>query len=145
MKFTLSLAIWISAMLLGSACTKETIKEVIKTDTLIVRDTIIDTLIVRDTVCANDSCIRSGLLVYYPFSGNLKDASGNGLDLTAMNGAGLTSDTGGHVNSVAFFDGVDDYMFVKDNGKLYSNQFTLSFLFKTTAGNETESNVRQPS
>lgn len=131
MKFTLSLVIWATLMLLGSACTREIIREVTKTDTLIIKDTIIDTLVVRDTVCANDSCIRSGLLVYYPFSGDFKDASGNGLHLTAMNGASLTRDTGDHANAAALFDGVDDYLFVKDNGKLYSNQFTLSFLFKT--------------
>ncbi|MDK9700708.1 MAG: choice-of-anchor D domain-containing protein [bacterium] len=34
----------------------------------------------------------SGLLAYYPFTGNANDASGNGVNLTAQSGATLTSD-----------------------------------------------------
>jgi len=116
-------------MLLSSACTKEVIKEVVKTDTLEVIKT--DTLIIRDTVCASDSCLKVGLRAYYPFSGNFKDASGNGFDLTGMNGVALGTDTGGHTNAAAFFDGQNDYLFVEDQGKLYSDQFTVSLLFKS--------------
>jgi len=132
MKFTLSLCVWATLMLLSSACTKEVIKEVVKTDTLEVIKT--DTLIIRDTVCASDSCLKVGLRAYYPFSGNFKDASGNGFDLTGMNGVALGADTSGKESSSALLDGIDDYLFVNDAGALYSDQFTISLLFKAKAG-----------
>ncbi len=126
-------------MLLGSACTREIIREVtktdtlevIKTDTIVVKDTITDTLIVRDTVCATDSCLRAGLLAYYPFSGDFKDASGNGYHLTAANGVSFGPDVAGHANNAASFDGIDDYLFVNDRGELYSEQFSISLWFKS--------------
>lgn len=134
-------------MLLGSACTREIIREVtktdtlevIKTDTLIVKDTITDTLFVRDTVCATDSCLRAGLLVYYPFSGDFNDASGNGYHLTPMNGVSFGPDAAGRANNAASFDGVDDYLFVNDGGKLYSEQFTISLWFKSRENSKPQS------
>jgi hypothetical protein len=56
------------------------------------------------------------LKVYYPFSGNGADASGNGNDGTVI-GAGLTTDRFGHPKSAYHFDGVDDYI---DLPSLYS-------------------------
>ncbi|MFC1483469.1 LamG-like jellyroll fold domain-containing protein [Candidatus Neomarinimicrobiota bacterium] len=51
----------------------------------------------------------TGLVAYYPFSGNANDESGNGNDGT-VNGATLAEDRFGNVNSAYSFDGVDDYI-----------------------------------
>jgi len=62
--------------------------------------------------------LNNGLLAYYPFNGDAKDASGNGNDGVPMNGAQLTTDRFGNANSAFYFDGIDDYISINDNGKL---------------------------
>ena len=62
--------------------------------------------------------LNNGLLAYYPFNGDAKDASGNGNDGTPQNGAQLTTDRFGNPNSAYYFDGIDDYISINDNGKL---------------------------
>jgi hypothetical protein len=48
-------------------------------------------------------------LIWYPFSGNASDSSGNGKNGTVY-GASLTTDRFGNPNSAYFFDGIDDYI-----------------------------------
>ncbi len=50
-----------------------------------------------------------GVVLYYPFSSNAKDMSGNQND-GQVNGAVLTADRFGHPDSAYYFDGVDDYI-----------------------------------
>jgi Concanavalin A-like lectin/glucanases superfamily/Secretion system C-terminal sorting domain len=53
--------------------------------------------------------ITDSLILYYPFSGNTNDWSGNAFDGT-LNGASLTNDHNGIANSAYSFDGIDDYI-----------------------------------
>lgn len=77
-----------------------------------------------DSTCKTD--LTKGLLAWFPFNGNFKDESGNGNHATAVNGAYLTSDFMGRINSCAGFDGIDDYLLVPGSSKLNSDSFTLS-------------------
>ncbi|MBO9204583.1 MULTISPECIES: LamG domain-containing protein [Niastella] len=92
-----------------------------------------DTLIVKDTVIVNPPppvCtpnLTKGLLAYYPFNGNFNDESGNGNNGTAFNGAFITSDFAGKLNSCAGFDGINDYVKVPGSSKLNSDTVTVSF------------------
>jgi gliding motility-associated-like protein len=52
----------------------------------------------------------SGLVGWWPFNGNANDASGNGFDGTAINGALLTSDRYGISSRAYSFDGVNDFI-----------------------------------
>lgn len=70
--------------------------------------------------------LTQGLLAYYPFSGNANDASGNGNHGTPMGGIQLTNDKFGNPNSAYRFDGVDDYIFVADNGNLSPKAITVT-------------------
>ena len=55
------------------------------------------------------------LVAYYPFNGNANDESGNGND-GVVNGATLTTDRFGNVNSAYSFDGVDDWINAPNSG-----------------------------
>ena len=55
---------------------------------------------------------KDGLVGWWPFNGNTNDESGNGNHGT-VNGATLTSDRNGIVNSAYSFDGVDDFISTK--------------------------------
>lgn len=146
MKFFLALAIVGLTFLASSSCTKEIIKEVNITDTLVVRDTTIikdttiirDTTIVRDSIYIRDSCLQSGLMVYYPFSGTFSDSSGNGFHLTNVNSVGFVADTANAVNKAVIFNGVNQRLFVNDNGLLYSGKKTVSFLFSAANSSENQ-------
>lgn len=67
----------------------------------------------------------TGLVAYYPFSGNANDASGNGHDGT-VHGATLTLDRFGAANSAFSLDGVNDYISVPYSGDFQFSQFTLA-------------------
>lgn len=56
----------------------------------------------------------NGLLAWYPFSGNANDQSGNGHNGT-NNGAVLTSDRNGQINSAYSFNGTSSGIFISDN------------------------------
>ena len=60
-----------------------------------------------------------GLVGWYPFNGNANDESGNGNNGT-VNGATLTQDRFGAINSAYSFDGVNDYVIVENNPELES-------------------------
>jgi hypothetical protein len=55
-------------------------------------------------------CIPNDLLYYFPFSGNAKDASGNGHDGTVYGNAKPTSDRFGNANAAFSFDGATGYV-----------------------------------
>lgn len=57
--------------------------------------------------------LTNGLVAYYPFNGNAKDASGNGND-GIVQGATLTTDRFGVPNSAYYFDGVSSGIKIPD-------------------------------
>ena len=64
-------------------------------------------------VTASFDAVHTGLVAYYPFTGDADDASGNGLHGT-VNGPLLTSDRFGSENRAYLFNGVNDYILVGD-------------------------------
>lgn len=57
-------------------------------------------------LCQEDTGdITTGLLAYYPFSGNTKDSSGNKLDAVALSGAVPTTDRNGKLNKAYLING----------------------------------------
>src|ERR1700689_1178920 len=77
--------------------------------------------------------LNSGLIAYYPFSGNANDATGNGNNGIPMNGVQLTTDRFGNPNSAYYFDGIDDYIVVNDSGKLSPPSVTVAaFVYPET-------------
>jgi hypothetical protein len=69
-------------------------------------------------------------VAYYPFNGNANDAVGtnNG----TVNGATLTTDRFGNVNSAYSFDGVDDFIGLNYNFGPFT-ELTVSAWYKVTA------------
>ncbi|XOV67941.1 MAG: LamG-like jellyroll fold domain-containing protein [Fluviicola sp.] len=68
------------------------------------------------------------VLLYMPFNGNANDESGNGNNGT-VDGASLTSDRFGNLNSAYYFDGLDDRIDISNNNLVPDNSLTLSFWF----------------
>jgi hypothetical protein len=68
----------------------------------------------------------NGLVGWWPFNGNANDESGNGNNGT-VNGATLTTDRNGNVNSAYYFDGVNDFIQISNNPSLEpSNSITIA-------------------
>ncbi len=71
------------------------------------------------------------LICYYPFSGNANDASGNNNN-GIVNGAMLTTDRHGNLNSAYFFNGTTSSIDVANNSTLnFQNYITINFWMKT--------------
>src|SRR4030042_231452 len=73
------------------------------------------------------------IIAYYPFNGNANDESGNGNNGTVY-GASLTTDSfNSNVESVYYFDGIDDYIEIGILPELAENfnSFSLSFWIKS--------------
>ncbi|MCH8902433.1 MAG: OmpA family protein [Bacteroidetes bacterium] len=68
--------------------------------------------------------------MYYPFSGNANDESGNGNDGIVI-GASLTSDRFSNPNSAYYFDGVDDYIII-DGAARSLTEYAICFWYNTT-------------
>lgn len=66
----------------------------------------------------------NGLVGYWPFNGNANDESGNGNNGT-VNGATLTTDRFGNVDSAFSFDGIND--FIQLQCPVFNNSITISF------------------
>ena len=75
--------------------------------------------------------LNDGFVAYYPFNGNANDESGNGNDGT-VNGATLTEDQFGNVDSAYMFDGVDDYIIIPNSETLNSQHITISAWYFAT-------------
>jgi hypothetical protein len=78
--------------------------------------------------------LNKGLVAYYPFNGNAKDESGNGLD-AANEGAVLQSDRFGTLNHALFFDGVSARVNAgyRSSFNFGASNFTLSAWIKPEA------------
>jgi len=72
--------------------------------------------------------LQSGLVAYYPFSGNAMDGSGNG-NHGEVNGATLAKDRHDAGGSAYDFDGTDDVITIGD-GLVYTNKITISAWIK---------------
>ena len=103
-------------------------KEVIKNDTLYLKDTITihtrDTVNITDTLTIVDSIncscydLTDGLVAYYNFNnGNLNDSSGNGNNIIFSN-ATKTTDRFGRANNAYLFNGTNTYMQVANSSSL---------------------------
>ena len=101
------------------------------------------------TICANSSLNlttwennlisnvvpNNGLVGWWPFNGNATDESGNGNNGT-VNGALLTTDRFGNINSAFNFDGVNDWININNSNSLNPNsQITISAWVNTLAYN----------
>jgi uncharacterized repeat protein (TIGR02543 family) len=74
-----------------------------------------------------------GLVAYYPFNGNANDESFNGNNGT-VNGATLTTDRFGNVNSAYSFDGTNDFISVPHASILNLSMFTIGvWVFDTSS------------
>jgi hypothetical protein len=74
--------------------------------------------------------LSEGLLAYYPFSGDAKDASGNNHHGVAK-GASLGEDRHSKPSGAYFFDGIDNYIEIKDSPELrFDPKGTVSFWVK---------------
>jgi hypothetical protein len=73
----------------------------------------------------------NGLVGWWPFNGNANDESANGNNGT-NNGATLTSDRFGNVNSAYSFDGTDDFINMPEDSTMELNQHTISFWFNSS-------------
>jgi len=67
--------------------------------------------------CEKGKSDTTGLVAYYPFSGNANDLSGRGNNGTVY-GAALAADMFGNPSSAYSFDGVNDYILVPDSSSL---------------------------
>ena len=85
--------------------------------------------------------LSSGLIAYYPFSGNANHITSNGHDGTVY-GATLTTDRFGNPNSAYSFDGVDDYIRISNSSHLDGmDSLTLSVWVKLNGNNNQEMEV----
>jgi hypothetical protein len=64
--------------------------------------------------------LTSGLMAYYPFTGNANDSSGNNNNPT-FNNATLTTDRFGNANKAYLFNGTTSYMQIPNSSTLNSN------------------------
>jgi len=78
-----------------------------------------------DNSSSSSSVTTNGLVAYYPFNGNANGESGNGNNGT-VNGATLTTDRKGNVNSAYSFDGVNDLIEIPDSSTLDVKKLTMS-------------------
>jgi hypothetical protein len=89
---------------------------------------------VRVSIAPNPA---SGLVAYYPFSGNASDASGNGNDGT-VNGATLTTDRFGNAGMAYSFNGTNNSIVIPASSSLDftgTRQFAFSCWINSTSYN----------
>jgi prefoldin subunit 5 len=80
------------------------------------------------------STINSGLVAFYPFNGNANDSSGNKINGTVQ-GASLTTDRFGNLNSAYNFNGTSNYIGLSNtflNGAIVT-QMSYSIWFKISS------------
>ena len=74
--------------------------------------------------------LNNGLITYLPFSGNVVDASSSKLKTIGV-GVTLTEDRFGNKNCAYQFDGINDYITVKDMGAIFPDYIsTVAFWAK---------------
>jgi gliding motility-associated-like protein len=79
----------------------------------------------------NHAEIIAQVVAYYPMNGNVNDLSGNGHNAMMYGGPLPTTDRFGTPSGALYFDGVDDYIRISDNGAFSTPAFSLSFWFLT--------------
>ncbi|GEM_PF-1254915 len=79
--------------------------------------------------------LTNGLVAYYPFNGNANDESGNGNSGT-VDGATLTEDRFGNLNSAYSFDGVNDKIYFTQKHFARNNQLSVSVWLKANPDNK---------
>lgn len=80
--------------------------------------------------------VGQGLVAYYPFDGNVNDATGNGNNGTNY-GAVLTNDRFGNANSAYQFDGATTYMdFGSPSDLAFTGDFTVAAWCNFSGGTE---------
>ncbi len=77
----------------------------------------------------------NGLIGYWPFSGNSNDESGAGNNGT-VNGATLTTDRFGNLNSAYSFNGASDFIQNNLNGPTSDSSRTISYWMKSILNQE---------
>ncbi len=83
-------------------------------------------------VCNAQVDLKSGLQAYYPFNGNANDASGNN-NHPVFNNASITSDRFGNANSAYHFNGIYQYMRIRNHPSLnFGNQISISVWVRPT-------------
>lgn len=75
--------------------------------------------------------LTNGLVSNYTFDGNTNDVSGNNYHGVAANGPILTTDRFGNANSAYYFDGIDDFIRIADNGSFSTPQISIVAWFQT--------------
>lgn len=74
--------------------------------------------------------LNKELLAYYPFSNSANDFSGNGKNGILINGTKFTTDAHGKKQSAVMFDGIDDYITIKDRNNYFSrDNISISLQF----------------
>lgn len=78
----------------------------------------------------NNINLKSGLLVYLPFDGNMADSSGNGNITTSIAGAALSYDEHGYPQRAFNGTGNGERILVTNNGSIkFDTAYTVSFDF----------------
>jgi hypothetical protein len=90
--------------------------------------TMYQNIIYSDTCNSVSGSLVNGLVAYYPFCGNAKDQSGNGLNGT-VNGATLTNDRFGNSNSAYSFT-TNQEIVIPNTSSQNTYPFSLSFWYK---------------
>jgi hypothetical protein len=76
--------------------------------------------------------LKSGLLLYLPFDGNMADSSGNGNSTSPLAGASLTYDEHGNANSAFNGTGNGERILVTNNGSIkFDTAYSISLNFMT--------------
>lgn len=75
-----------------------------------------------------DDFITEGLVAYYPFNGNVNDASGNGLDGKAYN-VSYNSDRFDQPERASHFNGINSYIEIDNSELLNGNKYTICFWY----------------
>lgn len=84
-----------------------------------------------DPVPDPNAWAKDGLVAYYPFNGNLNDASGNGLNGAAMGAISYVADKSGATGKALHLNGDNGYVRVPDNVKLdLTQRMTVALQFR---------------
>lgn len=77
--------------------------------------------------------LYDGLQVYYTFTGNALDSSGNGLDAVVYGGSALTADRFSNPDSAYYFDGIDSYIEQVTQDYTTTSNVSVSFWIRSDA------------
>ena len=87
----------------------------------------------RISILESQNTLSSGMIGYYSFNGNANDESGNG-NHGVVEGAVLTTDARGNLNSAYEFNGSSKIQIELFSGFDWGDQFSVSVWFKRSGG-----------